>query len=88
MQDSVGTHNNIHVPKESWPYFLWYAIEFFITLAAGLLISLNSMDFFKKMGFNENMNTWAFWGIVGVVFLVYYLIVRPLILRKPILSKI
>lgn len=84
----MGAHNNIHVPKESWPAFMWYAIEFFIVLGAGLGISLNSMDFFKKLGFNDSMTDWAFWGIIGVVFLAYYVIVRPLILRKPILSKI
>ncbi len=84
----MGAHNNIHVPKESWPAFMWYAIEFFIALGAGLGISLNSMDYLKKMGFNDSMTTWAFWGIVGVVFLVYYLIIRPIILKKPILSKI
>ncbi|MDE1812094.1 MAG: hypothetical protein KGH86_02545 [Thaumarchaeota archaeon] len=84
----MGTHNNIHVPKESWPSFMWYAIEFFVVLGAGLGISLNSMGFFTKMGFDSSMTVWAFWGIIGVVFLAYYLIVRPLILRRPILSKI
>jgi len=67
---------------------MWYAIEFFIVLGAGLGISLNSMDFFKKLGFNDSMDVWAFWGVIGAVFLAYYVIVRPLILRKPILSKI
>jgi len=84
----VGTHNNIHVPNESWPAFLWFAIEFFVVLGAGLGISINSMDYFKKMGFDESLTNWIFWGIVGIVFLVYYLIVRPLILRRPTLSRI
>jgi hypothetical protein len=84
----MGTHNNIHVPKESWPTFMWYAIEFFIALGVGIGISLNSMDYFKKIGFNDAMTTWTFWGIIGAVFLVYYLIIRPIILRKPVLSKI
>jgi len=84
----VGVHNNAHVPKESWPAFLWYAIEFFIVLAAGLLISYNSMDFFKKLSNDSSMSTWIFWGMVGVVYLVYYLIVRPIILKKPTLAKI
>ena len=84
----MGVHNNIHVPKDSWPYFMWYAIEFFIALGAGIGISLVSMDYLKKVGFNETMMTWLFWGIVGAVLLVYYLIVRPLVLRKPVLSKI
>ena len=84
----VGTHNNVHVPKESWPAFAWYAIEFGIVMGAGLLISSNSMNFFTKMGFNESMTNWIFWGLVGAVYLAYYLIVRPIILRRPSLSKI
>jgi hypothetical protein len=84
----MGAHNNIHIPKESWPAFLWYAIEFFIVLGAGLGISLISIDYFKKMGFNDSMIIWIFWGIIGAAFLVYYLIIRPLVLRKPVLSKI
>jgi hypothetical protein len=84
----MGAHNNIHIPKESWPAFLWYAIEFFIVLGAGLGISLISIDYFKKMEFNDSMIIWFFWGIIGAAFLVYYLIVRPLVLRKPVLSKI
>jgi len=82
----VGAHNNVHVPKESWPAFLWYAIEFFIVLGVGIGISVNSIDYFKKMGFDESMTDWIFWGIVGVVFLVYYIIVRPLLLKRSILS--
>jgi hypothetical protein len=84
----VGAHNNVHIPKESWPAFAWYAIEFGIVMAAGLLISANSMDYFKKMGFDESMTNWIFWGLVGAVYLVYYLIMRPIILRRPALSKI
>ena len=84
----MGVHNNIHVPKESWPSFMWYAIEFFIVLGAGLGISYTSMDYFMKLGIVGNMTTWLFWGIDGAVLLVYYLIVRPIILRRPILSKI
>jgi uncharacterized membrane protein len=84
----VGAHNNVHVPKESWPAFAWYAIEFGIVMGAGLLISANSMDFFKKMGFDAYMTNWIFWGLVGVVYLVYYLIVRPIVLKRPSLSKI
>jgi hypothetical protein len=84
----VGAHNNVHVPKESWPAFAWYAIEFGIVMGAGLLISANSMDYFKKIGFDESMTNWIFWGIIGIVYLAYYLIVRPIILRRPALSKI
>jgi hypothetical protein len=84
----MGVHNNAHVPKESFPTFLWYAIEFFIVLGAAIGISMNSMGYFQKIRFTEDMTDWIFWGIIGAVFLVYYLIVRNFILKKPILSKI
>jgi len=84
----MGVHNNAHVPKESFPTFLWYAIEFFIVLGAAIGISINSMSYFQKMGFTEDMTDWIFWGIIGAVFLGYYLIVRNFILKRPILSKI
>ncbi|ABK78503.1 hypothetical protein CENSYa_1894 [Cenarchaeum symbiosum A] len=39
----MGVHNNIHIPSESWPGWIWYAIEFAIVLAvsmvAGMMIS-------------------------------------------------
>jgi len=84
----MGVHNNAHVPKESFPTFLWYAIEFFIVLGVAIGISMNSIGYFQKMGFTADMTNWTFWGIIGAVFLVYYLIVRNFILKKPILSKI
>jgi len=84
----MGVHNNAHVPKESFPTFLWYTIEFFIVLGAAIEISMISMSYFQKMGFTEDMTDWIFWGIIGAVFLVYYLIVRNFILKRPILSKI
>ena len=67
---------------------MWYVIEFFIALGAGLGISYMSMDYFRKLGFSDTMTTWAFWGIDGAVLLVYYLIIRPLIMKRPVLSKI
>ena len=84
----MGVHNNAHVPKESFPTFLWYAIEFFIVLGASIGISMSSMGYFQQIGFTEEMTDWIFWGIIGAVFLVYYLIVRNFILKRPILSKI
>jgi predicted cobalt transporter CbtA len=84
----MGVHNNAHVPKESFPTFLWYAIEFFIVLGAAVGISIISIGYFQKIGFTEDMTNWIFWGITGVVYLVYYLIVRNFILKRPVLSKI
>ena len=35
----MGVHNNVFVPKDSWPAFAWYAIEFFIVMAVGMLLA-------------------------------------------------
>ena len=82
----MGTHNNVHIPKESFPTFLWYAIEFFIVVGISVGIAMNSINYFTQIGFTEQMTNWIFWGIVGGVFLVYYILIRPLILKKPILK--
>lgn len=82
----MGVHNNIHVPKDSWPAFAWYAIEFFIIMAVGILIANSSMGYFKKLGFEEAMTNWIFWGIVGLPYLAYYIVVRPLLFKRPALK--
>ncbi len=84
----MGTHNNVHVPKESFPKFLWYAIEFFIIVGVSVGIAMNSVNYFTQIGFTEQMTNWIFWGIVGGVFLVYYMLIRAFILKKPILKNI
>lgn len=82
----MGVHNNFHAPKESWPAFAWYAIEFFVVMAVGVLVADISMDYFHKLGFTEDMTNWIFWGIAGIPFLAYYIVVRPLLLKKPALK--
>jgi hypothetical protein len=82
----MGVHNNIHVPKESFPPFLWYAIEFFIVVGISVGIAMNSIIYFAEIGFNEQMTNWIFWGIVGGIFLGYYIPIRTLVLKKPILK--
>ena len=32
----MGVHPNIHIPKESWPSWTWYAIECIIVIAVTL----------------------------------------------------
>lgn len=84
----MGAHNNVHIPKESFPTFVWYAIEFFIVVGASVGIAINSINYFTQMGFTEQMTNWIFWGISGGIFLAYYLLVRTFILKKPILKNI
>ncbi len=79
------THDNIHIPKESWPHWTWYAIEFFITLAIAVVIAFKSTDAIE--GLSPELQNWVFYGIVSMVFFVWYIIIRGLILKKPILGN-
>jgi bacteriorhodopsin len=81
----MGAHPNVHVPKESWPSWTWYAIEFGIVLAISMLVSreiTNSIE-----GLTPEIQNWVFMGIVGAIFLVWYIIIRSLILKKKILEN-
>lgn len=82
----MGVHNNVHVPKDSWPAFAWYAIEFFIVMAVGILTAVNTMGYFSKFHLAPDITNWVFWGIVGIPFLAYYIIVRPFLLKRPALK--
>lgn len=84
----MGVHNNLHVPKESFPRFLWYVIEFFIVVGISVGIAMNSINYFTQIGFTAQMTNWIFWGIAGGAFLVYYIPIRVLIFKKPILRNI
>ena len=35
----MPARNNVHVPKESWPKFSWFVIEFAIVMAVAVLIA-------------------------------------------------
>ncbi|MFB3113416.1 MAG: hypothetical protein ACE1YZ_00445 [Nitrosopumilaceae archaeon] len=79
------THDNIHIPKESWPHWTWYAIEFFLTLAIAVVIAFKSTDAIE--GLSPELQNWVFYGIVTLIFFVWYIIIRGLILKKPILGN-
>lgn len=40
----LAPHNNVHIPKESWPNWTWYALEFAIVLAVSMVISWKLSD--------------------------------------------
>ena len=44
----MTVRNNVHIPKESWPHWTWYAIEFGIVLAIAMLVSRSISDFILK----------------------------------------
>ena len=79
------SHDNIHIPGESFPHWIWFVIEFIIVFAVSSLISRGIMGIFAE--FEEPMQNWIFWGIVAAIFLGWYIIIRGLIIKKPILQN-
>ena len=81
----MGTHDNIHIPKESFPHWIWYVIEIAIVLALSLVASskiTNSIE-----GLTPETQNYMFIGIVGIFFLVWYIGIRGFILKKKILQN-
>ena len=104
------THDNIHIPGESFPHWIWFVIEFAIVLGIALAISHQIVPTLEDMVLtnnwvcvqeshksvcsqeeelapNEGLLVWIFWGIVTAIFLAWYVIIRGLILKKPILRN-
>ena len=81
----MGAHPNVHVPKESWPNWTWYAIEFGIVIAVSMLVSREVTNSFE--GLAPDMQNWVFMGIVGVIFFIWYMVIRSFILKKKILEN-
>jgi bacteriorhodopsin len=76
----MGVHPNIHIPKESWPHWIWYAIECVLLIAISLITSskiTNSIE-----GLTPEVQNYMFIGIMGIFFLVWYVGIRRLILTK------
>jgi bacteriorhodopsin len=76
----MGVHPNIHIPKESWPHWTWYAIECVLLIAISLIASskiTNSIE-----GLTPEVQNYMFIGIMGIFFLVWYVGIRRLILTK------
>ena len=82
---NMGVHDNIHIPKESFPHWIWYAIEVIIVIAISMVTSskiTNSIE-----GLTPEIQNYVFMGIVGVFFLVWYIGIRGFILKKKILRN-
>ncbi|HEY4680909.1 MAG TPA: hypothetical protein VIH04_06560 [Nitrosarchaeum sp.] len=81
----MGAHPNVHVPKESWPNWTWYAIEFGIVIAISMLVSreiTNSIE-----GLTPEIQNYVFMGIVGGIFFIWYMIIRTIVFKKKILDN-
>lgn len=77
-------HDNIHIPTESLPHWVWFVIEFTIVLAVSALISKEITGAIE--GLDVGMQNWVFMGILTAIFGGWYIIIRGLILKKPILT--
>lgn len=81
----MGAHPNVHVPKESWPNWTWYALEFGIVLATSMLLSREITDSIE--GLAVDTQNYVFMGIVGLIFLAWYIVIRGFLLKKKILRN-
>lgn len=78
------THDNIHIPTESFPHWIWFVIEFAIVLAVSALISREATTAIE--GLEVTMQNWVFMGILTAIFGAWYIVIRGFILKKPILT--
>ena len=81
----MGAHDNIHIPKESFPHWIWYVIEIAIVLALSLVASSKITDSIE--GLTPETQNYVFIGIVGIFFIVWYIGIRGFILKKKILQN-
>ncbi len=81
----MGANPYIHIPKESWPNWTWYAIECIIVIALSMLTSSKITDSID--GLTPEVQNYVFMGIVGGIFLAWYIGIRGFILKKKILRN-
>lgn len=77
-------HDNIHIPRESFPNWIWYAIEAIIVIGISFGISFKVAESFDV---TPELGNWILTGTFGACFLVWYIIIRGLILKKKILRN-
>ena len=106
----MPARNNIHVPRESWPKFSWFLIEFAIVIAVAIIIAWQTNPLYEEYVImygweceqvsqitdctiaeeatvNQEALNWIFWGTVGAVFLIWYLLIRGIVLKKYVLRN-
>ena len=74
-----------YIPKEGWPKFTWYAIEFAIVLAICMLIAREVVATLSEL--SPDLQNYIWWGITGLIFLAWYIGIRGFILKKKILKN-
>jgi len=81
----MKVHDNIHIPKESFPHWIWYAIECVVLIVISFLTAVKIADSID--GLTTEVHNYLITGIVGLFFLVWYIGIRGFILKKKILRN-
>ena len=48
----MTSHDNVYIPKESWPQFSWFLIEFALVMAVALVIAWQTSPGFEDYVFS------------------------------------
>ena len=81
----MRSRDYVHIPKESFPNWIWYAIECAIVGAVSFLVSREITDSVADL--TPEIQNYVFIGLVGVFFLVWYIGIRGYVLKKKILRN-
>ena len=73
----------VHIPKESWPSWTWYAIECVALIVIAFLSAVTITNSFE--GLTTEQHNYVITGIFASFFLVWYVLIRSIILKKKIL---
>jgi hypothetical protein len=76
----MGANPYIHIPKESFPNWIWYTIECVMVIAISMLTSSKITDSIE--GLTPEVQNYMFIGILGIFFFVWYVGIRRFVLTK------
>ncbi len=77
-------HDNIHIPKESFPQWIWYVIEASLVIVLSFVLSFKVAQLFEV---SPEVGNWILTGTFGACFFVWYILIRGFILKKKILRN-
>ena len=81
----MAVHPNIHIPKESWPHWIWYALECVILIVISFALSVQIVNSIE--GLSTDVHNYLITGIFGTFFLGWYIGIRGFVLKKKILRN-
>ena len=77
-------HDNIHIPSESFPSWIWYVIEVTLVIVISFVVSFQVAQSFDV---SPEVGNWILTGTFGGCFFIWFIIIRGLILKKKILRN-